>query len=82
MCERVFPPQIDGVIIGFLSGSADDGLKLFHDNFELSEFESLYKVQPQEDHEEPAAASRGHQESTQQRVKQLNSHTPERHFIT
>ncbi|XP_028253769.1 cilia- and flagella-associated protein 61 [Parambassis ranga] len=53
--------EIDGVIVGFLSGSADEDLKLLRDNFELSEFECLYKVQPQ-NHQEPAALSRDHQE--------------------
>lgn len=51
----MFSPQIDGVVVGFISITADADLKQLHDSFELCKFNDLYKVQ-QEKHDEPAAA--------------------------
>lgn len=59
----VFSPQVDGATVGFISVTADVDLKQLHHNFELSEFNNLYKLQqtkhdasaptePREDEEE------------------------------
>lgn len=76
----VFSPQIDGVVVGFISVTADVDLKQLHNSFELSEFNDLYKVQ-QTKHDEPAAPADardegeepGHvQTSTSQQVPELH----------
>lgn len=57
----VFSPQIDGVVVGFISVTADIDLKQLHSSFELSEFNDLYKVQETK-HDEPAATTDGREE--------------------
>ncbi|XP_026196590.1 cilia- and flagella-associated protein 61 [Anabas testudineus] len=53
--------EIDGVVVGFISVTADIDLKQLHSSFELSEFNDLYKVQETK-HDEPAATTDGREE--------------------
>lgn len=42
-----FSPQIDGVIVGFMSGSTDLDMKQLGSIYDLSDFEGLYDVKQQ-----------------------------------
>ncbi|CAJ1077697.1 cilia- and flagella-associated protein 61 isoform X3 [Xyrichtys novacula] len=55
--------EIDGVVIGFISVTSDVDLNCLNDNFDLREFNGLYKIRKIQD-EEPAAQSdpRGNEE--------------------
>ena len=61
---RVFSPQSDGVAVGFISVTTDVDLKQLHDNFDLSEFGGLYKLQ-QIKQEEAAAQSDSREDETE-----------------
>lgn len=42
----VFPPQSDGLPVGFISVTSDVDLKQLHDSFDLSELDGLSKLDP------------------------------------
>lgn len=46
------PPQSDGAAVGFISVTSDVDLKQLQENFDLSEFDGLYKRTKDDDEEE------------------------------